>query len=62
MHAWMTLYRSDGTGGTNSVDFQYRCRLEVEVPAGLVCHVSYAISRVPGPPLLHKLHARLSAE
>ena len=59
VHAWMTVYRGRGL---ISVDFRYRCRLEVEVATGLVRHVTYAIHRVPGPPFMRKLGARLSVE
>jgi hypothetical protein len=62
VHAWMTIYRSDGQGGVNAVDFRYRCKLDVEVAAGLVREVSYSITRTPGPLLFHRLRAELSAD
>ncbi|HEY6317875.1 MAG TPA: hypothetical protein VI462_08315 [Acidimicrobiia bacterium] len=58
----MTIYRSDGQGGVNAVDFRYRCKLDVEVAAGLVRYVSYSITRTPGPLLFYRLRAELSAD
>jgi hypothetical protein len=62
VHAWMTIYVSDGQGGTNVVDFEYRCKLDVEVAAGLVRRVTYAIARRRGPLFLPRLSAHLSAD
>jgi hypothetical protein len=49
VHAWMTIYRSDGQGGVNAVDFRFRCKLDVEVAAGLVRDVSYHPHTRPTP-------------
>jgi len=62
VHAWMTIYVSDGQDGMNFVDFRYRCKLDVEVAAGLVRRVTYAIARRRGPLLTSRLSAKLSAD
>jgi len=40
----------------------YRCKLDVEVVAGLVRRVMYAIARRRGPLFLPRLGAKLSAD